>query len=124
MKALETPDDVQRWFREAIANLWPVAEGSFSFRRCRCIRSNCPACTHGTGHSSYVLYARKGKTRTSIYVPAELASTLKSAIRNGRRLQELINDAGVRYTQALKRERITRHRGHQDEQPEKGKRSR
>jgi hypothetical protein len=35
-----------------------------------------------------------------------LAPKLASAIKNGRRLQRLINEAGVRYTEALKRERL------------------
>jgi hypothetical protein len=106
MRSRETPEDVKRWFASAIARLWPVAEGSFSLRHCPCIRKNCPACARGEGHSSYVLYARKGKQRTSIYVPDELAPQLASAVRNGRRLQQLINEAGIRYTQALKRERV------------------
>jgi hypothetical protein len=41
-----------------------------------------------------------------MYVPHELASKLAGAIKNGRRLQQLINEAGIRYTQALKRERV------------------
>jgi hypothetical protein len=106
MKADETSEDVKRWFEGAIAKLWPVAEGSFSLRHCPCIRKNCPTCARGEGHSSYVLYARKGNRRTSIYVPNELAPKLASAIKNGRRLQQLINEAGVRYTEALKRERL------------------
>jgi len=105
MRSSETPEDVKRWFGGAIAKLWPVAEGSFSLRHCPCIRKNCPACGRGEGHSSYVLYARKGSRRTSIYVPDELAPALASAIENGRRLQQLINEAGLRYTQALKRAR-------------------
>jgi hypothetical protein len=106
MRRGETSEDVQHWFEGAIAKLWPVAEGSFSLRHCPCIRKNCPACARREGHSSYVLYARKGKRRTSIYVPTELAPKLASAIKNGRRLQQLINEAGVRYTGALKRERL------------------
>ncbi len=102
----ESTDDVKSWFAGAIAKLWPVAEGSISLRHCPCIRKNCPACARGEGHSSYVLYARKGNRRTSIYVPSELAPKLASAIKNGRRLQQLINEAGVRYTEALKRERL------------------
>jgi hypothetical protein len=102
----ESTDDVKSWFAGAVAKLWPVAEGSFSLRHSPCVRKNCPACARGEGHSSYVLYARKGKRRTSVYVPYDLAPKLASAIKNGRRLQQLINEAGVRYTQALKRERV------------------
>jgi|SRR6516164_746977 hypothetical protein len=101
----ESTDDVKGWFAGAIAKLWPVAEGSISLRHCPCIRKNCAVCARGRGHASYVLYARKGERRTSIYVPHELASKLAGAIKNGRRLQQLINEAGIRYAQALKRER-------------------
>jgi len=104
----ESTDDVKGWFAGAIAKLWPVAEGSISLRHCPCIRKNCPVCARGRGHASYVLYARKGRRRTSIYVPHELASKLASAIKNGRRLQQLINEAGIRYAQALKRERASK----------------
>lgn len=96
---------MKSWFTGAIAKLWPVAEGSISLRHCPCIRKNCGVCARERGHASYVLYARKGGRRTSIYVPHELASKLTRAIKNGRRLQDLINEAGVRYAQALKRER-------------------
>jgi hypothetical protein len=101
----ESTDDVKGWFRGAIAKLWPVAEGSITLRHCPCIRKNCPVCARGRGHASYVLYARRGRRRTSIYVPHELASKLAGAIKNGRRLQQLINEAGIRYAQAIKRER-------------------
>jgi hypothetical protein len=105
MRSNETPDDVKRWFAAAIAELWPVAEGSFSLRHCPCIRQSCPACARGEGHASYVLYIRKGNRRTSLYVPDELAPKITTAVKNGRRLQQLINEAGIRYTRALKRGR-------------------
>ncbi len=105
MRSNETSNEVKHWFATAIAELWPVAEGSFSLRHCRCIRQNCPVCASGEGHASYVLYARKGNQRTSLYVPDELAPKIRSAVKNGGRLQQLVNEAGIRYTQALKRER-------------------
>ena len=74
-------------------------------RRCPCIRKGCPACARGEGHPSYVLYARRSGKRVSIYVPEDLAPQIESAIGNGRKLQKLINEAGVRYTQAVKRKR-------------------
>jgi hypothetical protein len=104
----ETANDVQRWFTAAIAKLWPFAEGCLSLRRCPCIRENCASCKSGKGHSSYVLYIRQGKQRTSIYIPDDLAPRISAAMENGRRLQELINEATVRYTRALKRERRRR----------------
>lgn len=105
MRIEETPEDVKSWFRSAIAGMWPVAEGSLSLRRTPCIRRNCSACARGEGHQSHVLYGRSQGRRFSIYVPDNLAPQVRRAIDNGRRLQELMNDAGVRYVQALKKER-------------------
>lgn len=69
------------------------------------MRANCPACAAGEGHRSYVLYGRVAKKRFSIYVPEELVPEIQAAVENGRRLKELISEAGLRYTQALKDER-------------------
>ena len=63
-----------------------------------------PACAAGKGHSSYALYVRRGSRRLSIYVPQRLVPDVRRAIENGRLLQELINEAGVRYVSALKNE--------------------
>src|SRR5215831_13571934 len=100
MRKEETLEDVKSWFRSAIAGMWPVAEGSLSLRRTPCIRRNCSACARGEGHHSHVLYGRSQGRRFSIYVPDNLAPQVQRAIDNGRRLQELMNEAGVRYVQA------------------------
>jgi hypothetical protein len=104
-KKAETPEQVKRWFLEAIQGLWPLAEGSLSLRKSPCIRENCPACARGEGHPSYVLYGRRGGRRLSIYVPDELATEIQRAVENGRRLKDLINEAGVRYAHAVKAQR-------------------
>lgn len=101
----ETPENVKQWFQEVIRHLWPVAEGSLSFRRCPCIRKNCRLCASGEGHRSYVLYGRRGKERISIYVPEEVVPEVEKALANGRALQAFINEAGMRYLNARKRQR-------------------
>jgi len=100
--------DLRRWFSEAVRKYWPVATGSLSLRKGPCIRSNCPACASGKGHSSYALYGRRKGRRFSIYIPEELVPQVRTAIRNGRNMQELINEAGVRYVRALKQSREPR----------------
>jgi hypothetical protein len=102
MANVETPEQVRAWFLNAMATLWPLAEGSLSLRSCPCIRKNCSACERGEGHASYVLYAGNGKNRKSIYVPKEIAPQIAIAIENGHRFQELIHEAGVRYARAVK----------------------
>ena len=104
MKKSETPAAVRHWFRRMTDELWPVATGSLSLRKGPCIRERCPACASGEGHSSYALYGQSGKRRFSIYVPDRLVPEVRAAIQNGRRLQELINEAGVRYVKSLKGE--------------------
>jgi hypothetical protein len=37
-----------------------------------------------------------------MYVPERLVAEVRKAIRNGRRLRELINEAGIRYVAAMK----------------------
>jgi hypothetical protein len=82
--------------------MWPVAIGSLSLRRGRCIRSNCPVCASGTLHTNHALYGRRGSRRFSMYVPDRLVPEVRKAIRNGRHLRGLINEAGIRYLAALK----------------------
>jgi hypothetical protein len=77
----DKPEDVEQWFAKAITKLWPVAEGSLSLRRSPCIRENCQACARGDGHPSYVLYARRGGRRVSIYVPADVAPKIEEPLR-------------------------------------------
>lgn len=100
--------NLRRWFFETAQQLWPVATGSLSLRRSPCIRENCSVCASGERHSSYALYGRHEGRRFSIYVPEELVPDVRAAIQNGRQLQELINEAGVRYVTALKKHQLPR----------------
>jgi hypothetical protein len=104
----ETPEEIRRWFFDAIQKFWPVAIGSISLRKSPCIRENCSACASGIGHSSYALSGYRGNRRFSVYVPDELASDIQKAIENGRQVQDLMKEAGLRYLQARKRERRRR----------------
>ena len=100
----ETPTHVRSWFIKAIRQMWPVAIGSISLRRGRCIRPKCPACASGKLHTNYALYGRRGSRRFSMYVPDKFVREVRKAIRNGRRLHELINEAGARYLTAVKKQ--------------------
>ena len=101
----ETPEEIKRWFWNAIQKLWPVASGSISLRKSPCIRENCSACALGIGHSSYALSGYRGKRRFSVYVPDELAADIQKAVENGHQVQDLMKEAGLRYVQARKRGR-------------------
>lgn len=104
-KKPESPADVERWFRTQTAALWPAALGSLGHRASPCIRDHCPACARGEKHPSYVLYVRVRGRRTSIHIPDELVPQIEQAIANGRALQDLLHEAGRRYTDAAKQQR-------------------
>ena len=102
---IESPTDVERWFRSQAAGLWPAALGSLSLRKSPCTRGHCAACACGEQHASYVLYGRIQGRRTAIYVPDELEPEIRRALENGRALQQLLHEAGRRYTNAVKHQR-------------------
>jgi hypothetical protein len=104
-KKKETPEEIREWFRRAAEKLWPIALGSVSLRKSPCIRENCPACRAGIGHSSYALSGYRGKERFSVYIPDDLAPEIERAVENGRELQRLMKEAGLRYVRARKGER-------------------
>jgi hypothetical protein len=104
----ESPRDVERWFREQAAPLWPAALGSLSLRRSPCVREQCPACQSGDQHVSHVLYGRRRGRRFALYIPEVLVPEVQQCLTNGRALQELLYEAARRYTKALKQERVRR----------------
>jgi len=104
----ETTKDVERWFKEQIAGLWPAVLGSLSRRRTPCIRERCSACERGEHHPSHVLFGRVNKRRFGIYIPEELTAEVERALENGHRLQGLLHEAAERYAKALKTERKRR----------------
>ena len=102
---VESPTDVERWFRAQAAGLWPAALGSLSLRKSPCTRDHCAACARGEQHASYVLYGRINGRRTAIYVPDDLEPEVRRALENGRALQQLLHEAGRRFTNAVKHQR-------------------
>ena len=104
----ESATEVQRWFRDQAASLWPAALGSLSLRRSPCVRDHCDACLKGEQHLSHVLYGRIQGRRFAIYIPNELVPEVRQCLHNGRALQELLYQAAVRYTKALKHDRTAK----------------
>lgn len=105
MPKIESPTDVERWFRAQAAKLWPAALGSLSLRKSPCMRDHCAACAGGEQHTSYVLYGRSKGRRLAIYIPDDLAPEIRRVLKNGRALQDLLYEAGRRYTNAVKHQR-------------------
>lgn len=105
MHESESPVDVARWLERLSAEKFPAILGSLSLRRSPCIRENCRACQSGEQHLSYVFVGRIKGRRVSIYIPDDLVAEVQRALDNGRVVQELLREAGERYTKALKRQR-------------------
>jgi hypothetical protein len=87
--------DLKGHFLAEVVRLWPVARGSLSYVRKPCIRPNCPACARGDKHPSWILsFYDKGKQRC-LYVPQKLVATLRQAIANGRKVEQLLSECGA-----------------------------
>src|ERR1700730_3254117 len=95
-RKVESPTDVERWFREQAAPLWPAALGSLSLRRSPCVREQCPPCQSGDQHVSHVLYGRRRRRRFALYNPEALVPEVQQSLTNGRALQELLYEAARR----------------------------
>jgi hypothetical protein len=105
MRRRESLEEVRRWFLRQVSELWPLAAGSLSLRTGPCVREHCSDCERGEGDASYALYGRRKTRRFSVYVPEELVPLVQQAVNNGRKLEQLLREAGLRYTVALKAKR-------------------
>lgn len=72
------------------------------------MRDNCEACARGDQHASHVLYCRIKGRRIGIYIPDDLVPEIRRALDNGRALQDLLYQAGRRYTNAVKHQRAAK----------------
>lgn len=85
---------VQQLFLKKLLSLWPALKGSLAQVRKPCIRPNCPACACGDKHSNYLLaFTEKGRRRC-LYVPQAMVPVLKRALKNGRRVEQLLYEMG------------------------------
>jgi hypothetical protein len=55
-----------------------------------------------------VLYCRIKGRRVSVYIPDELVPQIRQSLANGRALQDLLYQAGRRYTNAVKHQRAAK----------------
>ena len=85
---------VQQLFLKKLLPLWPALKGSLAEVRKPCIRPNCPACARGDKHPNYLLaFTEKGRRRC-LYVPQAMVPVLKRALKNGRRVEQLLYEIG------------------------------
>jgi hypothetical protein len=90
---------------------WPAILGSLSLRRSPCMRRNCRACQSGEQQQSYLLYGRIREHRVSIYIAEDKVPEVQRALDNGRAIRGLLYEAGERYANALKRQRLAAEAG-------------
>ena len=73
----------------------PVAKGSLTEVRKSCSRPGCTVCKSGAKHPAWLFTYRQDGKAFSLHVPRDLAGTVRLAIGNGRRLEQLMVEAGV-----------------------------
>ena len=94
VKPKSTAASVQKRFQAQFLRCWPALKGSLAEVCKPCTRPNCPACARGDKHPNYLLaFSEKGRRRC-LYVPKAMVPTLKRALDNGRRLEQLLYAMG------------------------------
>ena len=84
----------QQLFAGKVISLWPALKGSLAQVRKPCIRPRCRACARGDNHLAYLLSFTKQGRRRCMYVPAALVALVNRALKNGRRIEELLYRMG------------------------------
>jgi len=91
-----------------VHGLWPAGKGSLAEVRKPCIRPACRACASGQKHPAFILSIKEGGRRRCLHVPREMVPVLQQAIRNGRRIEQLLSRTAG---ELLQRYRQARDRG-------------
>jgi len=91
------------WLEE-VARFWPVAKGSVREYKQKCKNKGCARCKSGGGHPVWQMtYYQEGKQKSK-HIPKWLIGELKESLENGRRLEELLVQAGLGFIEERKRE--------------------
>jgi len=85
---------LQGRFLKQLLPLWPALKGSLAEVYKPCIRAGCPACARGDKHPNYLLAFTDRGRRRCLYVPKPMVPLLKQALKNGRRLEQLLYQMG------------------------------
>jgi len=81
-------------WQKQLRGLWPALKGSLARVYKPCIRKNCPACARGDKHSAWLLSFTAQGQRKTMYVPLALVAQMKQALRNGRKVEQLLYNTG------------------------------
>ena len=89
---------------------WPALKGSLAKIFKPCVRPNCPACARGDKHPAWILSTSQQGRRRCLYVPVDLVPSIQQAIRNGRKIEQLLADMGPALVQAHRNQRVKKER--------------
>jgi len=92
-------------FLAQIAALWPAAKGSVAEVHKPCVREGCKACAEGRKHRAFILAYKDGRRRRCLYVPPERVTAIRTAIANGRRIEQLLSQTGAEMVKQGRRTR-------------------
>jgi hypothetical protein len=99
-----SPELEKKW-QTHLDRLWPALKGSLAQVRKPCIRKNCPACSRGDKHTAWLLAFTERGRRRCMYVPQNLVPLMRQAIKNGRRLEQLLYQMGPALIKEFRRQR-------------------
>ena len=90
---MTTEKATEKW-KKQMQSLWPAAKGSLAKVYKPCIRKSCPACARGDKHPAWILSMSLQGRRKVMYVPLALVRQLRQAIKNGRKIEQLLYRTG------------------------------
>ncbi len=88
------PISAQQRLWNQLQNYWPALKGSLALVYKPCIRPQCPTCASGKKHPNYLLAFTEEGRRRCLYVPSAMVATIKRALNNGRKLEQLLYQMG------------------------------
>lgn len=100
---MKNSNDREKWTKK-VANLWPIAKGSLREVRKSCSQKNCKGCLSGERHPAWLFTYYMDGRQHSKHVPKSEVETLKKALSNGRALERMILESGLRLLGENKKE--------------------
>ncbi len=94
VKQKQTIASVPERLWNKLQHCWPALKGSLALVHKPCIRPNCRACASGKKHPNYLLAFSDQGRRRCLYVPGAMVPTIKRALNNGRRIEQLLYQMG------------------------------
>lgn len=94
VKQKKSISSAQQRLWHQLQGYWPALKGSLALVHKPCIRPNCRACASGKKHPNYLLAFSDQGRRRCLYVPSAMVPTIKRALHNGRRIEQLLYQMG------------------------------